>query len=306
MTLTRMLREELAHQEPLDRTERVIQATAMVRFGGRWHVRPQGPEVVVRCAYGAVARRLRQCLVDDLGSRPDISRHMGTNLAHSGGWLVSVGQHELQALGLLGRNPRDGQAPNALPWPPPPGDLDRAYLPVALAGAVMVSGSLSAPHAPVHFELNAPDHATAIWVADRMGWPSPLDGRIVIKSGALVEGLLGTLGSRATLTTFRDGRKLLALRKTANRTANADRANLARTTAASAKQIEAIERIVEFDGWGAFPEALRPLALARVASPEASLAELGALLIPPVDKATVHRRLRRILDLAVPLEGESN
>lgn len=301
MTLTRMLREELAHQDRPDQVERIIQATAMVRFGGRWHVRPQGPEVVVRCAYGAVARRLRQCLVDDLGSRPDISRHMGTNLAHSGGWLVSVGQQELIALGLI-----DPDQPEATAWPPPPGELDRAYLPIALAGAVMVSGSLSAPNAPVHFELNAPDEPTATWMADRMGWPHPIDGRIVIKSGALVEGLLGTLGSSTTLTTFREGRKLLALRKTANRTANADRANLARTTAASAKQIEAIEKIVEYDGWGAFPEALRPLALARVASPEASLAELGALLIPPVDKATVHRRLKRILDLAVPLEGESN
>lgn len=301
MTLTRMLREELAHQDRPDQAERIIQATAMVRFGGRWHVRPQGPEVVVRCAYGAVARRLRQCLVDDLGSRPDISRHMGTNLAHSGGWLVSVGQQELIALGLI-----DADHPTSATWPPPPGDLDRAYLPIALAGAVMVSGSLSAPNAPVHFELNAPDAQTAAWVADRMGWPHPIDGRIVIKSGALVEGLLGTLGASTTLTTFCEGRKLLALRKTANRTANADRANLARTTAASAKQIEAIEKIVEYDGWGAFPDALRPLALARVASPEASLAELGALMIPPVDKATVHRRLKRILDLAVPLGGENN
>ena len=301
MTLTRLLREELAHQDVSDRDTRVTQAAAMVCFGGRWHTRSEGHEVVVRCAYGAVARRLRQCLVEDLGSRPDISRHLGTNLAHSGGWLVRVGLNELQALALMDTDKVSGEA-----WPPAPGPLLHGATADALAGAVMVAGSLSAPHAPVHFELNAPNEPTAQWVADRMGWPNPGERRIVIKSGVLVEGLLRTLGAAQTLTTFSEGRKILALRKTANRAANADRANLARTTAAAAKQIEAIEKIVEFEGWGAFPDTLRPLALARVASPEASLAELGALMIPPVDKATIHRRLKRILDLAVPLEAESH
>ncbi|WP_336250523.1 DNA-binding protein WhiA [Stomatohabitans albus] len=300
MTLTRMLREELAHIAIPDRASRIEQAAGMVRFGGRWHNRTQGPEVVVRCAYGAVARRLRQCLVDDLGSRPDISRHMGTNLAHSGGWLVSVGLDELTGLGLCPVNRQGGS------WPPPPNEPPGQHIDILVSGAIMVAGSLSAPHAPVHFELNAPNHETAQWVSGKMHWPSPIDGRIVIKNSTLVEGLLKKIGGENTLMTFQSGRQLLALRKTANRTANADRANLARTTAAAAKQIEAIEKIVEFEGWGAFPDTLRPLALARVASPEASLAELGALMIPPVDKATIHRRLKRILDLAVPLDGENN
>ncbi|WP_432214637.1 helix-turn-helix domain-containing protein [Salmonella enterica] len=45
-------------------------------------------------------------------------------------------------------------------------------------------------------------------------------------------------------------------------------------------------------------EELRSLALARLVNPTASLAELGELCDPPVGKSAVHRRLRRLEQLA--------
>lgn len=308
-TLTQMLREEVAHHRLEERADRLVQATAMIQFGGRWHRRTQGSELVVRCAYGAVMRRLRQTLVEDLGSRPDITRYVGTNLAHSGGWLVRVAPQALNTLGLPADPPADESSPVWTPIDIPAGTLtspntSRAW--VRVGGAIMVGGSLNAPHAPVHFELGAPDAYLTQALSDQMGWPKAVDGRIVIKKSSLVEGMLTQLGAVQTLGVFREGRAYLAQRKQANRTANADQANLARITAAAEKQIRAIGFVVEMSGWEGFPEDLRPLALVRYANPEASLAELGSLLVPPVDKATVHRRLKRILNLALSVEEESN
>jgi len=88
------------------------------------------------------------------------------------------------------------------------------------------------------------------------------------------------------------------LRGDANRAANADRANLGRAVAASGRQTAMIEAVVGALGWGGVPADLEQTALARLANPEASLAELGALHDPVVGKAAVHRRLARLAEMA--------
>src|SRR5690606_1192913 len=94
------------------------------------------------------------------------------------------------------------------------------------------------------------------------------------------------------------------LRGAANRVANADRANLVRSVGAAARDVETIQRLLAARGWEELPEDLRSLALARVANPEASLAELGSLLEPAVGKSTVHRRLRVLTEMAERLLHE--
>ena len=63
MSLTVALREELAHIEDVGTARRLAEARAMVDLAGTLRVRGSdtGPNVsvVVRCAVGAVARRLR-------------------------------------------------------------------------------------------------------------------------------------------------------------------------------------------------------------------------------------------------------
>jgi DNA-binding transcriptional regulator WhiA len=70
-----------------------------------------------------------------------------------------------------------------------------------------------------------------------------------------------------------------------------------------------VEAAIANVGWDALDDDLRGVALARLANPGASLAELGELVDPPVGKSAVHRRLKRLEALAArpsdPADGGS-
>jgi DNA-binding protein WhiA len=59
-------------------------------------------------------------------------------------------------------------------------------------------------------------------------------------------------------------------------------------------QVAAVEQAVASLGWDALPADLAEVAALRLAHPDASLAELGAMLDPPRSKGGVLARIRRI------------
>ena len=122
--------------------------------------------------------------------------------------------------------------------------------------------------------------------------------RVVLKSGERIAALLAAVGATRAYLEVEERRLRRQLRGEANRLANADRANLRRTIEASAAQVRSVESAIEWHGWEGLDEPLREVALVRLANPEASLAELGSLLDPPVGKSSIHRRLARLEALA--------
>lgn len=295
MSLTRALREELAHAPERPGIEALAEAATMVRFGGSLRLRGGGavPEVsvVVRCADGAVARRLRTTLIDRLGFHPGLARSTGGNLAGSAAFLIEVAPEPLQTLGVL-----DGRG---RPVAGIAADLAEQR-DACVAGALMVAGRLSAPGQPVHLEVAAPSQRSAADLGALMG-ASVHGTRVVLKHGDAVADLLAEVGAHQTFIAFDQGRMRRDLRRQVTRSVNADRANLRRTADAASAQIAAVQRVLAVLGWEGLPDDLRDVALTRLANPEASLADLGTLLDPPVGKATVHRRLRRLEDMAADL-----
>ncbi|HEX2468899.1 MAG TPA: DNA-binding protein WhiA, partial [Solirubrobacterales bacterium] len=89
-----------------------------------------------------------------------------------------------------------------------------------------------------------------------------------------------------------------ATRARANRLANADHANLIRTSRAAGAQLAAIRRLEVAGTLDDLPEPLRQAAELRLRYPSLSLGELAARADPPTTKAAVHRRLKRIQRLA--------
>ena len=87
---------------------------------------------------------------------------------------------------------------------------------------------------------------------------------------------------------------MAATRGAANRLANADHANLVRTSRAAHAQLEAVRKL-DLD---ALPDDLRELAALRLRHPTLSIADLAARCRPPATKATAYRRLRRLQSLA--------
>ena len=74
-----------------------------------------------------------------------------------------------------------------------------------------------------------------------------------------------------------------------------DSANTDKTVAAAQEQLRAIKYIVREFGLDALPEPLKDAALLRITNPEASLADLAQLSMPPVTKSCLSHRFRKIM-----------
>jgi cell division protein WhiA len=304
------VREELARLPSEGDAE--LEAEGMLRTGGSL-VRAGGSEgrglgAVFRTSSGPAVRRLRE-LLKALGATPTIEVHRPTALQRGATYHLRVSAADATTLRRCGLLDSDGR-----PVPPvrPARTGPRRDVLAYLRGALLGGGSISDPRSAAHLEVPAPGEATARHLAGLLrtagvrgartgqhgdGW------RVVAKSGQEIGALLAGLGAHTAFLEWDALRLRRELRGEANRVANADRANLARAVGAAARDVEVIGRFVTAHGWEALPEDVRPLALARVANPEATLAELGALLDPAVGKATVHRRLRALRTLAAQEPG---
>ena len=120
----------------------------------------------------------------------------------------------------------------------------------------------------------------AIWRGGRAHGTSP-----VLKQ--LEHSVIGD-----TVLALEEAAVVSEIRNDANRLANADHANLVRTSRAARAQIDAVRRL-ELD---ALPDDLRELAELRLRLPTASTAELARRA--GLTKASAYRRLRRLVELA--------
>ena len=234
------------------------------------------------------------------GAEPTVLVREATNVARRtyGVVVPSAGPAQLgPVLGLLdaGGRPRRTSPAEHLAQPA-----------AVVRGAVLGGGSVSAPRRPPHLELRTSALATAEQLAEVVGelcGTTPSVGetrtgaRAALKSGTAITVLLEELGA----TRAADARRVVAgrrrLRADAQRLANADAANVARAVRAAGEQVALVERVVDEVGWAELGDDLRDVALARLANPSASLAELGQLCEPPVGKTAVHRRLARLAEL---------
>ena len=174
-----------------------------------------------------------------------------------------------------------------------------------LRGAILGGGTLSGPRSP-HLELRttsldgaeflravAAGEGVTLGVVDR--------GRHAVayaKGLDAIESVLNAAGATDAVLAFEERSVVAAARSEANRLANADHANLVRTSRAAQEQLEAL-RALERDGaLERLPDRLREVARLRLRYPQLPLRELAAKCEPPSSKASVHRRLRKLQELA--------
>ena len=101
---------------------------------------------------------------------------------------------------------------------------------------------------------------------------------------------------------FEVARNLKEVRGQVNRLVNCETANLQKAVDAAGRQLADIRRIERAAGLEGLPDILRETAEARLAHPDASLAELAALLC--VSKPGVNHRLRKLHALAERLAAD--
>jgi cell division protein WhiA len=116
----------------------------------------------------------------------------------------------------------------------------------------------------------------------------------------VIAELLAAAGAANAVLTFAERAVVGAAKSRANRLANADHANLVRSSRAAGTQLRALRRLQRRGALARLPAQLQELAELRLAHPSLSLRELGLKCRPPATKATVHRRLQKLIRLAEP------
>jgi DNA-binding protein WhiA len=172
-----------------------------------------------------------------------------------------------------------------------------------LRGRFLASGSLSLAGGRTHLEfVVAPGEAPDL-VARLASFGLPASWRIrrghgvvTSKSGEAVGTFFRRLGASGTLLEIEARQVSRALRGELNRVLNAESANLQRAVSAAGRQLDAIA-ILEADGRLAKqPPAVRRVAEARRATPEASLGDLAERL--GAHRSAVQRAFERLERLA--------
>lgn len=306
------VRQEIARDLPVGRDDRRAAIRVLLGLAGSLLLRGGGERhrlrLEVSTRSGAVARTaftLLQAELETAGgeARPELVVVGPGGLHASSRYVVAVedGAERLaRDLGVLDAAGRPASGP--------PADLiETPGQRTVVARISLLTASISSPGREAHLEVRTPSRSWAATVAAALGdlagrgvaVSEARDGwRAVLKSGEAVGRLLAGAGAPVAFLEWEEQRIRRELREEANRLANADAANLRRAIEAAADQVAMIERAVDAVGWDGLDRSLREVALARIANPEASLAELGALCEPPVGKSAVHRRLGRLREIA--------
>ena len=298
------VREELARIAPARECDRLAELSALFHSAGSLHLRGRGEWALhLDLASGAAARRAFS-LLRDAEIRSEIRTYRRRAFDKATRYQLHLAGSErtldvLVSAGVLDRRHRPLEQP-------PRRVVARACCRAAyLRGAFLGGGSLSTGRSP-HLELRTATTGSAellrqvaaasdvqLAVAER-----PTHAVAYAKSWDAIESVLALAGASEAVLALEERSVVAATSGHANRRANADHANLVRTSRAAERQLEAVRRLRADGGIERLGDRLREAAELRLRHPTDSLRELAARTDPPTTKAAMQRRLRRLEELA--------
>ena len=298
------VREELATIAPQRECDRRAELSALFHSAGSLHLRGAGDWALhLDLGSGASARRAF-ALLRDSGIRSEIRTYRRRAFDTATRYQLHVEGDDdalrvLAAAGVVDRRhaPLDR---------PPRRVVGRSCCRAAyLRGAFLGAGSLSLGRSP-HLELRTASLESAVLLG-RLAHAEGVELRLAdrethavtyAKSWEIIESLLALMGASETVLALEERAVVAETRGRANRLANADHANLVRTSRSARRQLAAVERLRAGNDLDALPDRIREAAELRLRHPTASLRELAARADPPATKAALQRRLRTLEELA--------
>lgn len=300
MALSEDVRNELAGIAPRRECDRLAELSALFHTAGSIHLRGRGEvSVHLDVSSSAVARRAF-ALLRDFGVPCEIRSYRRRAFEGSTRYQLHV-EGENRALQVLHEAGVLSARLGPLDRPPKRVVARSCCRGAYLRGALLGAGSVSRSH----LELRTGEVAGAEFIAEvaaaeeiAFGVRERAGHAYAYAKGAEAIGeVLAAAGAAGAVLTFAERAVVGAAKSRANRLANADHANLVRSSRAAGKQLRAVRRL-ERRGLERLPDELRELAELRLAHPALSLRELGLKCHPPATKATVHRRLQKLIRLA--------
>ena len=300
MPLSADLREELAAIAPESDCDRLAELSGLFHVAGSVHLRGRGNVAVhLDLSSSAVARRAF-ALLRAFDVESEIRTYQRQAFDRATRYQLHV-EGTPHAYGTLHRAGVLDASHRPLEHPPQRVLARRCCRGAYLRGALLGAGSLSGPRG-THLEIRTAEIEGARFlaaVAARDGGELRVTGRArhavaYAKGTEAIADLLVAAGAGDLTLTLEEQAVLAATRADANRLANADHANLVRTSRAAHAQLVAV-RSLDLD---ALPPDLQEMAALRLRHPTASTAELAARCRPPLSRASAYRRLRRLQVLA--------
>ena len=303
MAMTAQVKAELAHTNVTKSCCRKAEVSSMLRFAGGLHI--QNGRIVVEAELdtGSSARRLRRDILEVYGHQSDVVMISSGGLRKGSRYVVRVvkdGEALARQTGLLDNRGRPVRG-----LPPQVVSGSGCDSVAAWRGAFLAHGSLTEPGRSSALEVTCPGPEAAlalVGAARRHGIPAKARevrgvDRVVIRDGDGISALLSRLGAHESLLAWEERRLRREVRATANRLANFDDANLRRSARAAVAAGARVERALDILG-EEVPDHLKMAGSLRVEHRQASLEELGQLHDPPLTKAAIAGRIRRLLAMA--------
>ena len=252
----------------------------------------------------ALARRIFRMLKERLGLSPSLHFVQHARLGGRRTCVLTVEGDDapklLTALRMM--EPDEHGAPVLKRTLPRPQITRQCCRRAYLRGAFLGAGSVTNPDRGYHLEIAARDEGL-LELAEKLLAQHDLPARhhlrrgvpvIYLKGGQEIADALALMGASGALMKLENIRITRQMRGAANRASNCDEHNTERQLSAAQQQVEAVKLIAIHRGLFTLPPALRQMAELRLAHPDASLEELGALAEPPIGKSGVNGRMRRL------------
>ena len=178
-----------------------------------------------------------------------------------------------------------------------------------LRGRILSRGSLSLASGLIHLEIVVTEaegrELAALAAAERLGGALRLRrgrGVVVWKDTSQICDMLRRLGAGGSIAEIEARGVARQIRGALNRTVNAETANLRRAVRAGMRQARAVAVVMEEHGLPA-ESLLQRVGVARLANPDATIAELGLAL--GLSRGAVQRALGSIEKLAATVRQEA-
>ena len=298
-TATAAVRDDLVQVRAGKACDKRAELAGLLRAAGTFHVLGSGRFALeATTEHAGVARRIYEAMSQAVGARGEvrlIEPGRGHPRQRYAVWAETQSLQRLVEAGVLNENGApSGRVPHRIV-------AKRCCVGAYLRGAFLARGSVSDPRRPAHLEIRADTEDSAMDLAellsragagararDHRGWSA------YVKSAQGIGAALAAMGAHESYLRWEAGSVWKSVHVAAGRLANADAANARRLAKAAVNHLAAIDELDEARGLRTLPPALREVAELRRVHTEASLEELGEMCSPPITKAAVADRLRRI------------
>ncbi|RPF48826.1 hypothetical protein EDD70_1657 [Hydrogenoanaerobacterium saccharovorans] len=307
MSFAQQLKQEIYEARPMEREEQIAQAYGLLLFSKNFSKQA----LSIQTEHEQTARLFCDYIIDLIGIKTSIlySEFEKKNGSVIYTAVVEADEDRINILHFFGHSPDEVNLRINMQ-----NIRSEKSLKAFISGAYLVCGNITDPRKNYHLEFVTPhmhlckDLITLI--SSVLDTPKLTQRRSAyiayIKESEAIEDIMTYMGATNCSLQLMNVKIYKDVRNKVNRVTNCETANIEKTVAAAAAQLEDINYIFDTRGIDFLSDDLRELAELRADNPEMSLRELGEALSTPLTRSGVNHRLKRLSKIADELRQKKS